>query len=187
MQVSRKMAPSGFGLACDGLVGDVLVLLPGRGLSLRLSWRFEKIPSLRYSLVALKILLGLSLLSYSALRQAGMDAREAEDAVNDFGRTAVGESKEEAVSRAKNWSGTHFRNTTGRQQGTYRSRTTICPSTRRRRPAFHRLPRLVRTGPRRTPGEGRRARRQRGRNGNLKRSNDGRWSSGSGERLHLLY
>jgi hypothetical protein len=50
------------------------------------------------SLVALKVLLGLSLLSYSALRQAGMDEREAEDAVNDSGRSAVGESKEEAVS-----------------------------------------------------------------------------------------
>jgi hypothetical protein len=50
------------------------------------------------SLVALKILLGLSLLSYSALRQAGMKEREEEDAVNDFGRSAVGERKEEAVS-----------------------------------------------------------------------------------------
>lgn len=50
------------------------------------------------SLVALKVLLGLGLLSFSALRQSGMDAREAEDAVNDFGRSAVGESKEEMVS-----------------------------------------------------------------------------------------
>jgi hypothetical protein len=47
--------------------------------------------------VALKILLGLGLLSFSALRQTGMDAREAEDAVNDFGRAAVGETKEETV------------------------------------------------------------------------------------------
>ena len=47
--------------------------------------------------MALKILLGLSLLSYSALRQAGMEEREAEDQVNDFGRSAVGERKEEAV------------------------------------------------------------------------------------------
>lgn len=53
--------------------------------------------SLTSSLVALKILLGLSLLSYSALRQAGMEEREAEDQVNDFGRSAVGERKEEAV------------------------------------------------------------------------------------------
>jgi hypothetical protein len=49
-------------------------------------------------LVGLKILLGLSLLSFSALRQSDMDAREAEDAVNDFGRSAVGQSKEETVS-----------------------------------------------------------------------------------------
>ncbi|ORY25255.1 eukaryotic membrane protein family-domain-containing protein [Naematelia encephala] len=48
-------------------------------------------------LVALKVLLGLSLLSYSALRQEGMEAREAEDAVNDFGRPAVGETKEETA------------------------------------------------------------------------------------------
>ena len=51
------------------------------------------------SMVALKILLGLSLLSFSALRQAGMDARESEDAVNDFGRSAVGESKGETVCK----------------------------------------------------------------------------------------
>lgn len=47
--------------------------------------------------MALKILLGLLLLSYSATRQAGMEEREAEDVVNDIGRTAVGESKEEKV------------------------------------------------------------------------------------------
>ncbi|WRT65422.1 uncharacterized protein IL334_002365 [Kwoniella shivajii] len=46
-------------------------------------------------LVFLKVILGLALLSFSAMRQEGMDAREAEDAVNDFGRSAVGESKEE--------------------------------------------------------------------------------------------
>lgn len=52
------------------------------------------------SLVALKVLLGLLLLSYSALRQAGMEEREAEDSVNDIGRTAVGETKEEKVRPA---------------------------------------------------------------------------------------
>jgi hypothetical protein len=52
------------------------------------------------TLVALKIMLGLGLLSYSALRQAGMEEREAEDAVNDFGRPGVGESKEEMVGRS---------------------------------------------------------------------------------------
>jgi hypothetical protein len=52
----------------------------------------------KHSLVALKVILGLSLLSFSAIRQAGMDEREAEDVVNDFGRAPVGESKEETVS-----------------------------------------------------------------------------------------
>ncbi|WVQ73897.1 hypothetical protein IAR50_003478 [Cryptococcus sp. DSM 104548] len=47
-------------------------------------------------LVFLKIILGLSLLGYSAMRQEGMEEREEEDKVNDFGRSAVGESKEEA-------------------------------------------------------------------------------------------
>ncbi|WWC59938.1 uncharacterized protein I303_102501 [Kwoniella dejecticola CBS 10117] len=46
-------------------------------------------------LVFLKVILGLALLSFSAMRQEGMDEREAEDKVNDFGRSAVGESKEE--------------------------------------------------------------------------------------------
>ncbi|WWD16768.1 hypothetical protein CI109_101200 [Kwoniella shandongensis] len=46
-------------------------------------------------LVFVKVILGLSLLSFSAMRQEGMDQREAEDSVNDFGRSAVGESKEE--------------------------------------------------------------------------------------------
>lgn len=49
------------------------------------------------SLVFLKIILGLSLLGFSAMRQEGMDKREAEDSVNDYGRSAVGESKEETV------------------------------------------------------------------------------------------
>lgn len=66
------------------------------------------------SLVALKILLGLSLLSYSALRQTGMQEREAEDTVNDFGRSAVGERKEEAVSHVISNSLTG-RNTTNAQ------------------------------------------------------------------------
>lgn len=49
------------------------------------------------SLMFLKIILGLSLLGFSAMRQEGMDEREAEDSVNDYGRSAVGESKEETV------------------------------------------------------------------------------------------
>ncbi|WVQ94316.1 hypothetical protein IAU59_001395 [Kwoniella sp. CBS 9459] len=46
-------------------------------------------------LVFLKVILGLALLGFSAMRQEGMEAREAEDTVNDFGRAPVGESKEE--------------------------------------------------------------------------------------------
>nr|ODN87227.1 hypothetical protein L203_03499 [Cryptococcus depauperatus CBS 7841] len=46
-------------------------------------------------LVFLKIMLGLSLLGYSAMRQEGMNEREAHDRINDFGRSAVGESQEE--------------------------------------------------------------------------------------------
>ncbi|KAK6906918.1 hypothetical protein I203_100907 [Kwoniella mangroviensis CBS 8507] len=53
-------------------------------------------------LVFLKVILGLALLSFSATRQEGMDAREAEDAVNDFGRSAVGESKEETEYNKQN-------------------------------------------------------------------------------------
>lgn len=49
-------------------------------------------------LVALKIMLGLGLLSFAAVRRNGMEEREREDEVNDFGRSAVGESKEETVS-----------------------------------------------------------------------------------------
>jgi hypothetical protein len=49
-------------------------------------------------LVALKIMLGLGLLSFAAVRRSGMEMREKEDEANDFGRSAVGESKEESVS-----------------------------------------------------------------------------------------
>jgi hypothetical protein len=77
------------------------------------------ITSLTSSLVALKILLGLSLLSYSALRQAGMEEREAEDQINDFGRSAVGERKEEAVSPVLRLD-LMSRNTIREQANTYR-------------------------------------------------------------------
>ncbi|RXK38837.1 hypothetical protein M231_03893 [Tremella mesenterica] len=52
-------------------------------------------------LVALKVFLGLSLLSFAALRREGMDEREAEDVMNDYGRNPVGESKEEAEYNAQ--------------------------------------------------------------------------------------
>jgi hypothetical protein len=38
------------------------------------------------------------LVSYATRRRAGMEAREAEDVVNDFGRDPIGEGQEERVS-----------------------------------------------------------------------------------------
>ena len=51
-------------------------------------------------LVVFKVLLGLALLNYATNRQDGMDAREAEDHVNDAGRSQVGVSKEEQVGES---------------------------------------------------------------------------------------
>ncbi|KAF7315409.1 hypothetical protein MIND_00055600 [Mycena indigotica] len=45
--------------------------------------------------VVVKVILGVNLLSYAARRKAGMDAREVEDKVNDFGRDPIGEGREE--------------------------------------------------------------------------------------------
>ncbi|KAF7321257.1 hypothetical protein MKEN_00645400 [Mycena kentingensis (nom. inval.)] len=45
--------------------------------------------------VVVKVILGVNLVSYATKRKAGMEAREAEDAVNDFGRDPIGEGKEE--------------------------------------------------------------------------------------------
>jgi len=39
----------------------------------------------------------VNLLGYATRRRAGMEAREAADAVNDFGRDPIGEGKEEQV------------------------------------------------------------------------------------------
>lgn len=41
--------------------------------------------------------MGVNLVIYAIKRRAGMDAREAEDAANDFGRPPIGEGKEEQV------------------------------------------------------------------------------------------
>lgn len=49
------------------------------------------------SLVLIKIIMGINLISYAARRQAGMEARKAEDMINDFGRNPVGEGREEQV------------------------------------------------------------------------------------------
>ncbi|KIK67453.1 hypothetical protein GYMLUDRAFT_156434 [Collybiopsis luxurians FD-317 M1] len=45
--------------------------------------------------VVVKIIIGVNLISYATRRRAGMEARAAEDAINDFGRDPVGEGKEE--------------------------------------------------------------------------------------------
>lgn len=50
---------------------------------------------LYHSFVVVKIMLGVQLLSYATRRRAGMEAREAADVVNDFGRNSIGEGKEE--------------------------------------------------------------------------------------------
>ena len=42
--------------------------------------------------------MGVYLVSYATRRRAGMEAREAEDVVNDFGRDPIGEGQEERVS-----------------------------------------------------------------------------------------
>lgn len=41
--------------------------------------------------------MGVNLVSYASRRRAGMEDREAEDAINDFGRDPIGEGKEEQV------------------------------------------------------------------------------------------
>ena len=42
--------------------------------------------------------MGVYLVSYATRRRAGMEAREAEDVVNDYGRDPIGEGQEERVS-----------------------------------------------------------------------------------------
>lgn len=41
--------------------------------------------------------MGVHLLSYATRRRAGMEAREAADVINDFGREPIGEGKDEQV------------------------------------------------------------------------------------------
>ena len=47
------------------------------------------------SFLALKVLLGVNLISYAGSRRIGMEARAVADQVNDFGRDPIGEGKEE--------------------------------------------------------------------------------------------
>ena len=50
------------------------------------------------SFVLIKVIMGINLVSYATRRRAGMEAREAADVVNDFGRDPIGEGPEERVS-----------------------------------------------------------------------------------------
>lgn len=50
-----------------------------------------------HSFVVIKVIMGVNLVSYATRRRAGMEAREAADVVNDFGRAPIGEGKEEQV------------------------------------------------------------------------------------------
>lgn len=74
------------GVNCMGLV-CFLVSVP----------RLLLIPSV--SLVVIKVMIGVNLVSYAASRRAGMEAREEADKINDFGRDPIGEGKEERVSQ----------------------------------------------------------------------------------------
>ncbi|ESK97405.1 duf747 family protein [Moniliophthora roreri MCA 2997] len=47
--------------------------------------------------VVIKIIIGVNLVSYATRRRAGMEAREEEDRINDFGRNPIGEGKEEQI------------------------------------------------------------------------------------------
>ncbi|KAF7361918.1 hypothetical protein MVEN_00536700 [Mycena venus] len=47
--------------------------------------------------VVIKVIMGVNLVSYATKRKAGMEAREAEDAINDFGRDPIGEGREEQI------------------------------------------------------------------------------------------
>lgn len=49
------------------------------------------------SVLVVKIILGVRLLTYATRRRAGMEAREIADRANDFGRDPIGEGKEEQV------------------------------------------------------------------------------------------
>lgn len=49
------------------------------------------------SVVVIKLIMGVNLLSYATRRRVNMDARAAADVVNDFGRDPIGEGKEEQV------------------------------------------------------------------------------------------
>jgi hypothetical protein len=94
------------------------------------------------SLLALKSIMGLNLLAFAHGRQAGMDKREQEDRINDFGRKPIGESLQEQVSLFQSVGPSmncslirlmSIRNTMIRLKNTYRERRTTCQSSTRTR------------------------------------------------------
>jgi hypothetical protein len=83
--------------------------------------------------------MGVYLVSYATRRRAGMEAREAEDVVNDFGRDPIGEGQEERVSHSFIFPLTDpqylvcstYRNITGSSETFWTARgTTPCQSQR---------------------------------------------------------
>lgn len=73
----------------------------GSGKSSRCSSCITSVARLTYhltqSLLALKSIMGLNLLAFAHGRQSGMDQREQEDRINDFGRKPIGDSLQEQV------------------------------------------------------------------------------------------
>lgn len=76
-----------------GYNGGVILALVCLSLDMNvcvLKWLFS-------SFVVIKIIVGVNLVGYATRRRAGMEQREAADAVNNFGRDPIGEGKEEQV------------------------------------------------------------------------------------------
>lgn len=73
--------------------------MPGSGKNVLRSSNHNRAADTRFisSLVVIKIIMGVHLLSYATRRRAGMEAREAADVINDFGREPIGEGKDEQV------------------------------------------------------------------------------------------
>ncbi|OBZ68004.1 Endoplasmic reticulum membrane protein 65 [Grifola frondosa] len=68
---------------------------PWRELSANDVVNIAKWAALAILFLVVKIMMGVHLLTYATRRRAGMEAREAADVVNDFGREPIGEGKEE--------------------------------------------------------------------------------------------
>lgn len=84
------------------LSGGLWVCFSGSGTCSRLpklpkEQQVAKYSYSTHSFVVIKVILGVNLVSYATRRRAGMEAREAEDRVNDFGRDPIGEGKDEQV------------------------------------------------------------------------------------------